>query len=176
MTVGQDPAARGGKMDILHALQETWPAKLVGGWPWWFPILEITHLTGLTVLFGGMVALDVRLMGFGRRWSVIMLERYILRFVWSGFAIAAFSGGWLFLYEAVKLAGDGPFLIKMTLIPLAGLNALFMHFVAMRNVEQWDTGVLPPWPVRISAGLSLVIWWGVLACGRLIAYYYPYNF
>ena len=35
---------------------------------------------------------------------------------------------------------------------------------------------MPPWPVRVSAGLSLAIWWTVLACGRLIAYYYPYNF
>lgn len=163
-------------MDILHTLQESWPAQIVAGWPWWFPILEITHLTGLTIVFGGMVILDVRLLGAGRSWSVIALERYVLRFVWAGFAIAAFSGGWLFLYEAVKLAGDGPFLIKMALIPLAGLNALFMHYVAMRDVEAWDTNAMPPLKVRFSAGLSLAIWWVVLACGRLIAYYYPYEF
>jgi hypothetical protein len=64
----------------------------------------------------------------------------------------------------------------MTLIPLAGLNALFMHYVAMRDVEEWDTGAAPPLKVRMSAGLSLAIWWTVLACGRLIAYYYPYEF
>ena len=163
-------------MDFLHTLEQTWPAQIVAGWPWWFPILEITHLTGLTVVFGGMVILDARLLGAGQSWSVIALERYILRFVWAGFALAAFSGGWLFLYEAVKLAGDGPFLIKMALIPLAGLNALFMHYVAMRDVETWDTGAMPPLKVRVSAGLSLAIWWTVLACGRLIAYYYPYEF
>ena len=163
-------------MDFFHALEQTWPAQIVAGWPWWFPILEITHLTGLTVVFGGMVILDVRLLGAGRSWSVVSLERYVLRFVWAGFALAAFSGGWLFLYEAAKLAGDGPFLIKMTLIPLAGLNALFMHYVAMKDVGKWDTGVMPPLKARISAGLSLGIWWTVLACGRLIAYYYPYEF
>ena len=163
-------------MGILQWLQHTWPAELVGGWPWWFPILEVTHLTGLTVVFGGMVIVDVRLLGIGRSYSVLKLERYVLRFVWAGFGLALLSGSWLFLYEAVKLSGDGPFLIKMALIPLAGLNALYMHFVAMRDVERWDTGVMPPWPVRVSAGLSLAIWWTVLACGRLIAYYYPYNF
>ena len=163
-------------MDFLQALQETWPAQLVANWPWWFPILEIAHLTGLTLVFGGMTILDVRLMGLGRRFSVIALERYVLRFVWAGFGLAALSGGWLFLYEAVKLAGDGPFLIKMVLIPIAGLNALFMHFVAMRDVQAWDTNATPPLLVRLSAGLSLAIWWVVLACGRLIAYYYPYPF
>jgi hypothetical protein len=166
-----------GDMDeFLHTLQETWPAQLVADWPWWFPILEVTHLTGITVVFGGMVILDVRLLGVGRSWSVKALERYVLRFVWAGFAIALFSGGWLFLYEAVKLAGDPPFLIKMALIPLAGLNALFMHFVAMRNIEAWDANTPPPPLVRVSAGLSLAIWWVVLACGRMIAYYYPYTF
>ncbi len=163
-------------MDFFQALQETWPAQIVAGWPWWFPILEITHLTGLTLVFGGMAILDIRLLGLGRKFSVIALERHILRFVWTGFAIAAFSGGWLFLYEAAKLVDDGPFLIKMALIPIAGLNALFMHFVALRNVEKWDTDAPSPVMVRLSAGLSLAIWWVVLACGRLIAYYYPYNF
>ena len=52
----------GPAMGILHALQNTWPAQLVGGWPWWFPILEITHLTGITVVFGGMVILGERLL------------------------------------------------------------------------------------------------------------------
>ena len=161
---------------FLHLLQETWPAQVVAGWPWAFPILEIAHLTGITVVFGGMVILDMRLLGIGRSFSVLTLERHILRFVWCGFALALLSGGWLFLYEAVKLADDPPFLIKMTLIPLAGLNALFMHFVAMGKIDEWDTGVAPPLRVRVSAAISLGIWWVVLACGRLIAYYYPYNF
>ena len=160
-------------MSFFEALENTWPGQAVQVWPWGFPILEIVHLCGLTVVFGGMVLLDFRMMGLGRSWSVMTLERYILRFVWAGFALAAFAGVWLFIYEATTLVRDTPFLIKMVLIPLAGLNALFMHFVAMKDVEAWDRNAAPPLLVRLSAGLSLVIWTGVLACGRLIAYFYP---
>jgi hypothetical protein len=160
-------------MEILVALERSWPAQLIADSIWGFPILEIVHLTGLTVVFGGMTLLDARLMGLRREFSVRTLERYVLGFVWAGFTVAAFSGGWLFVYEATTLAEDPPFLIKMVLIPLAGLNALFMHKVGMRGAEHWDVHAMPPIAVRLSAAVSLLLWASVLACGRLIAYYYP---
>jgi hypothetical protein len=160
-------------MDFLATLESTWPAQLIANSTWGFPGLEIVHLSGLTVVFGGMVLIDFRLLGVRPDLSVLRLEHYVLPFVWWGFAIAAFSGAWLFLFEATTLARDPPFLLKMLLIPLAGLNALFMHRFAMRDVASWDTARAAPIPVRLSAALSILLWSIVLACGRLIAYYYP---
>lgn len=160
-------------MGVLQALEESWPADLIANHASGFPALEIVHLSGLTLVFGGMAAIDLRLLGLGRGLPVTLLERYLLPFVWTGFGIAAFSGIWLFIYEARTLVGDGPFLIKMALIALAGLNALFMHKATRRDLALWDTAGTPPLAVRVSAGLSIAIWFGVLACGRLIAYYYP---
>ena len=69
-----------------------------------------------------------------------------------------------------------PFLLKMILIPLAGLNALFMHKVAKREPAGWDTDARAPGAVRFSAAVSLLLWLVILACGRLIAYFYPVIF
>jgi hypothetical protein len=160
-------------MEFLAMLERTWPAQLVANSTWGFPGLEVLHLSGLTVVFGGLVLIDFRLLGVRADFSVSTLEHYVLPFVWWGFAIAAFSGGWLFLFEATTLARDPAFLLKMVLIPLAGLNALFMHKVAMRDVASWNTGGAVPTAVRLSAALSLGLWATVLACGRLIAYFYP---
>lgn len=160
-------------MDFLKVLEGTWPAQLIADSTFGFPALEVLHLSGLTVVFGGMVLLDFRLLGVRREVSVARLEHYVLPFVWCGFAIAAFSGGWFVLFEARTLARDPAFLIKVVLLTLAGLNALFMHKVAMGDVAKWDTGVAAPLLVRASAGVSLLLWLGILACGRLIAYYYP---
>ncbi|HLF10997.1 MAG TPA: hypothetical protein VJA26_07260 [Gammaproteobacteria bacterium] len=160
-------------MNFFAMLESTWPAQLIANSIWGFPILEIVHLCGLTVVFGGMILIDFRLLGVRADLSVLKLEHYVLPFVWWGFVIAAFSGGWLFLFEATTLVRDPPFLLKMLLIPLAGLNALFMHKVAMRDVASWDTALAAPVPARLSAALSIVIWTTVLACGRLIAYFYP---
>jgi hypothetical protein len=161
-------------MEFFVMLENTWPAQLVANSAWGFPILEIVHLSGVTVVFGGMVCVDFRLLGFRSEFSVLTVERYILRFVWGGFAVAAFSGGWLVLYEATTLARDPAFLLKMVLIPTAGLNALFMQKIAMRDVERWERSRATPLAVKISAAASLLLWLSVLACGRLIAYYYPY--
>lgn len=164
-------------MDILTFLENSWPAKLAQDSLWGFPILEIVHLIGLTVVVGGMVILDLRLIGIGRSRSAIALQRMILPHVFGGFAIAFVGGFWLFIYQANKLAHDQAFLIKMlVLFPLVGLNALFMHFVAQKNMAAWDKDVMPPPLVRISALISLVVWLCILAAGRLIAYYYPYEF
>jgi hypothetical protein len=58
----------------------------------------------------------------------------------------------------------------MGLILAAGVNAGILHTGAFRTVGQWDTGVLPPPGVRFAAGLSILIWIAVIACGRLLAY------
>jgi len=163
-------------MELARALEKTWPGQWVRSWEWAFPLLEITHLLGLTVVFGGMVLLDLRLLGLRRALSVSLLQRHILPCVWTGFAVAAISGLWLICFEARQLVNDPAFLIKMLLLPLAGLNAAFMHHVAQGTLPSWDTQRMPPPLVRCSAALSLALWIGILACGRLIAYYYAPDF
>jgi hypothetical protein len=37
-------------------------------------------------------------------------------------------------------------------------------------VGDWDTEVLGPAAARVAGALSLLLWTGVIACGRLIAY------
>jgi hypothetical protein len=160
-------------IEFFRALEATWPGQVIANSVWGFPGLEVVHLLGLTVVFGGMVLIDARLLGAGKEYSVRALEGYVLKFVWAGFGVAAFSGGWLFVFEATTLVRDPAFLLKMVLLGAAGLNALFMHKVAMRDVAGWDTRVAAPGAVRVSAAVSLLLWATILALGRLIAYFYP---
>lgn len=163
-------------MTFAQQLESTWPAQFVANSPWSFPSLEVVHLLGLTVVFGGMVLLDLRLLGVHRALAVTALQRHILPCVWLGFAVAACSGTWLILFEASKLFGDPAFVIKMILLVLVAANVAFMHYYAQRNLAHWDIDILPPLSARISAALSLLMWAGILACGRLIAYYYDFEF
>jgi len=160
-------------MELARTLESTWPGQAVRTYTWLFPGLEVVHLLGLTTVFGGMVALDLRLLGMRRNTlSVSVLQRHILPLVWIGFAIATLSGLWLISFQATQLVNDEAFVIKMLLLPLAGLNAAFMHYIGQRGLPSWDIGQWSPPVVRISAVLSLLLWSGILACGRLIAYFY----
>ena len=56
-----------------------------------------------------------------------------------------------------------------------GLNAALFHAITFPSVGVWDAEEMrklpPPPSVRLSAAASLLIWIGVIACGRLLAYF-----
>jgi hypothetical protein len=41
----------------------------------------------------------------------------------------------------------------------------------MQRASDWPVDALPPPRVRIAAALSLLLWIGVITCGRLLAYF-----
>jgi len=65
------------------------------------------------------------------------------------------------------------FLIKLSLMLLAGLNMVLFYAIAARTV--WLTGAhdLPPLRARFFGALSLLCWLGVMTCGRVITAYRP---
>ena len=60
--------------------------------------------------------------------------------------------------------------IKLTLIAVAGINALLFHVGIYRSVAKWNENVPAPALARVHAVASLVIWIAVICCGRLLAY------
>ena len=58
----------------------------------------------------------------------------------------------------------------MGLLLLAFGNAAWFLTGPYQSVKQWDTEAPAPLLAQVSVMLSLVLWLGVLACGRLLAY------
>jgi hypothetical protein len=81
------------------------------------------------------------------------------------------TGGLMFVAHATEFAGNPAFRLKLLLLVLAGLNAAVFHLRPFRQVAGWDRGSPAPWPARLAACLSLALWTGVIACGRLLAYF-----
>jgi len=76
----------------------------------------------------------------------------------------------MFTAHAEDFLNNRVFALKMGLLLVAGANAAILHTGPWRSVTQWDTAAMPPASVRFAAGLSIVVWIGVVACGRLLAY------
>jgi hypothetical protein len=79
----------------------------------------------------------------------------------------------LFYGDPVKFYGSIFMRIKFAMLLLAGLNVLIFKKVTYRRVREWDFDAATPRGARISAGLSLILWAGVVAAGRAIAYFLP---
>jgi Family of unknown function (DUF6644) len=138
---------------------------------WQFPVLETLHLFGLILLVGSTSILDLRLLGVAFKASgVSKLAQRCLPWTWVGFGIQVVSGFLLFSSEAVRMYGNIAFQLKMLMIALAGVNALVFHVVAYKSVGKWEHDRVAPLSARFAGTFSILLWFGIVAAGRLIAY------
>jgi hypothetical protein len=113
----------------------------------------------------------LRLMGLTfRDEPVSKLARRFLPWAWAGFLIQVITGLLLFSSEATKMYGNIGFDIKMLLILVAGINAFVFHEISYRSVGKWDNDPVAPIGARAAGLISILLWFGIVAAGRWIAY------
>jgi hypothetical protein len=155
-------------MTFFEWLQET-PVALVVGQSW-FPWVESAHVVFLAAVAGTIFTVDARLLGFAsRQLRVTYLATQLLPWTWAAFIGAVITGVMLFTANAVSYLDKTPFLIKMGLLLLAGLNMLYFQLVTWRGVAQWDSGRPVP-AARAAGAISIITWVGVITFGRWIGF------
>jgi len=152
-------------------LEATGPAMAMRQSLWLYPIVEILHIIGFVVLVGSAAMFDLRLLGLSRQLPVTGMERHLLVWARASLLLVVPTGGLMFVAHATEFAGNPAFRLKLFFLVLAGLNAAIFHLRPFREVAGWDRGNIAPWPARLAACLSLALWTGVIACGRLLAYF-----
>ncbi len=146
--------------DLSTAIRE-------GGLP--YPIIGGVHLLSIA-LFGGMLlATDLRLLGWAMRRRLVSDVMSQLQ-PWKrlGFVIVVGSGLLLAWAEPLKLYRSPSFWVKMIFFALVGVHALVFRAGVYRHPEKLDAGITPQ--AKLAAVLSLVLWAGLVVCGRLIAF------
>jgi hypothetical protein len=88
----------------------------------------------------------------------------------GGFALTFLSGGLVFWSEAATVVVSPLWTVKISLILLGGLNALYFEFVIAKRPEVLDNRTPLPSSVRYAGLASMTIWTVVIICGRLLAY------
>jgi hypothetical protein len=130
--------------------------------PWAYPAVEAVHLLGIAALVGSLLLVELRVWGVGLAVPLQPLARLALPVTLAGFALAACSGLLMFATRPAELLASTTFVVKMTLLMLAGLNAAAFH--ARGSLDKAD-GV-----ARAQTLASFVLWLAVIGAGRWIAY------
>lgn len=151
-------------------LENSTLSNLIRQWIWSYPLLETLHIIGLATLFGSVAMFDLRLLGYSRHLLVTDLAQHLLPWTYISFGIVAVSGFLLFAVDASEIAANPAFRLKLLLILGTGINATVFQGSFFRSVNRWNRGVAVPSGVKAIAILSLILWIGVIACGRMIAY------
>ena len=155
-------------MTLLHAFEwiaQTVPGKAIQKSTYAFPVLEVLHLMGLTLLLGVVLTLDLRLLGVGlRRQSAPVVVQSLSPAFWVGLALTLGSGTILFIGEPVKCFFNAAFWWKMGLLVLAlAVQTLLFHRAGRTPQDGAVEG-------RRVAILSLALWSGVGLAGRAIGF------
>ena len=152
-------------------LEHTPLATAISESVWLFPLIEGTHILALPISVGMIVMFDLRLLGLGfRSGPASRMMRDILRWSKFGFAVMFATGLLLFMTQAGKAYGNVFFRTKLVFLLILGLNAAIYQIVLFPNMAAWDSDRKAPLGARICGALSLIVWIGVIICGRTMAY------
>ena len=151
-------------------LEQTSLATAISESVWLFPIIEGSHILALPLSVGMILMFDLRLLGLAFQGaSASRLMRDVLRWSKFGFVVVLITGVLLFMTQATKAYDNVFFRTKMVFLLVLAINAAVYQVVLYTKMEQWDAG-RAPLGARICGALSLVVWIGVIICGRTMAY------
>lgn len=134
-----------------------------------FPISETLHFIGLSLLFGSLLMVDLRAMGFFKGLPLVALHKLVPLAI-AGFAINLVTGILFIAFDPSTYFGNSAFLFKMVLIGIAGINALAFEFAVFRPLVAGNAAIMDGVLIKVLASLSLLLWSGVLIAGRLIPF------
>jgi len=136
---------------------------------WLWPVLEIIHFVGLSLLLGGLLVIDLRLAGHFKSFDLVATHK-LLPVVFLGFGLNLLTGILFFYGDPMRYSINIGFQIKMVLVLLAGLNAL-LYYWKVNPLVHASNQEIDSYPIaKCVAYSSLGLWTGVLLCGRLIPY------
>jgi len=151
----------------LKATKLSW---FVITYSWVWPASETLHFIGLAMLIGVIGIMDLRLLGFAKRLPFAPLHR-LLPFAIAGFAICLTTGSLFFAGDPFQYIHNWVFWFKMSFIILAGINVLLFYVTGVfHNVESLGPGEDAPLFAKVIAGISLVLWVGVMYLGRMLPF------
>lgn len=152
---------------MYHAIKFSWLGVFMRGEKWAFATGEALHFIGLSLLLGSMLIVDLRLLGFLKAIPYRTAFKF-LPIALFGFAINVVTGAMFIATEPRNYGTNPDFWVKMGLVALAGLNALWFTLVEHRRVKHLADDAPTDVPTRVAAFLSLAIWFGVILAGRLL--------
>jgi hypothetical protein len=102
--------------EALTTLEQLLPVAALRYSRWSYATVNATHIVGIAVLFGSIVPMDLRLMGWWRSVPIRTLARILIPVAIAGLILAVSAGFLLFSIRAVEYAGTTLFQVKMALV------------------------------------------------------------
>ena len=143
--------------ELCAWIQDSWLSRLIATTTWGYPIVGAMHVLTVAIFGGTVIYTHFNALGIlfrGR--SPARTARDVRQLKLTGGILVLTTGALLFASGAVRYYGSVGFRIKMALLVLMVVNAV------------WASGSRRP---GLHAGLSLTLWAGLIFAARAIAYF-----
>ena len=136
--------------------------------PWVWPICEVLHFVGLCLLFGVVLLVNLRMVGFLTGVALADVNR-LLPWAIAGLVINIVTGMLFFLAAPDQYTQNSAFAWKMGLMLLGALGLLYPTMFDEEQPSAPDM-LHAPLTRKLVAACSLLIWVGVIFFGRFLPY------
>ena len=135
--------------------------------PWVWPAGETLHFIGLSLLFGVLFVVNLRLLGALRAVSFASLHR-LLPWGMLGLGLNLVTGMMFFTAAPEQYITNDPFYWKMAFLMVAGIDLLYLTvFDRLWALESGDDAALLD---KVIAASAICAWTGVIYFGRMLPF------
>lgn len=159
--------------EFFHTIEESGLSSWIRKSPslFGFYFILLFHTIGLSLVVGANAVIDLRILGVASTLPLKPLKR-LFGIMWAGLGINVVTGLLLLLAYPTKSLMNPLFYAKLLLIGLAvitlqGINARVFGNASLSETDMAAKG-------KRLAVLSLVLWMGAIASGRLLAETFKY--
>jgi hypothetical protein len=140
--------------------------------PQFYGVINLLHIFGIASLFGAVLILDLRLLGFFRQLRIPQLSGATVPVAMSGFVLAAGAGICMLATNGTEYIGNPYLPIKFVAIGLGVLNVVVLN-VSRAWRERYRRELTPAElrQLAVHGAISITGWVTAIAAGRLIAYW-----
>ena len=137
--------------------------------PWAWPAAETVHFLGLSLTFGVLLAVNLRILGVMRKVAFADVHR-LLPWGMLGFGANLITGMLFFIGQPGQYIDSTPFYWKVVFLMIAGANFLYLTVFEKAwtadGSAEWDSSLAD----KAMAVTSLFAWLAVLYGGRMLPF------
>lgn len=159
--------------NLSQALTWPWMQELINTYGWLWPVFEMIHYIGMSLIIGLIGALDLRILGLFKNIPIGAFKPLV------NLAIIGFIGNLIGGIAFVTGTATGAefyvdnlsFQLKVIFLVIAAVNLLVFRFSGLEEkVFAVPAGGDAPGSAKTVAWISIVSWIAVIVFGRLLMY------
>lgn len=146
---------------------DSWVGLTVSDSVWLFPAIETIHILAMSIMFGGLLLINLRMLGLGMtQQPVRFLFKTLNPYINWGLVVMLISGYGMFASEAEKTYYNDGFKFKMASL----LAVIILQYTLWRWIVTKEEDQRSPAMGAAVGVLNLFLWFCVGAGGRAIGF------